>query len=963
MIEQKPPEITDEEWANTPPTVRALLTQAMAEVKPSAEPAGAADGGTVRMAAAGSMDNVAATTTAMPTLEPDVEDGATTHMPPAQSPESGEGATVNMPRPQTGDEAGATYISAGTAATTPEEGATMAMPGPAGQPDTSDPEIWFEEEEGGATMAMPPGRVPAADDASPLPADDGGTVAMPAAAGMEAEAGTMRMPPPDFEADEGSTRAMSGDDVTFEDGATTAMPMPSPDEADDGGTTAMTGDDLSDGATTAMPLSTGGPEEHDWVDDGGTRAMADARATDVSPSSPTVVAPDPAKTQPQTRATQPEEDIAAKNIILQNRYRLQKILGKGGFGAAYLAEDIKLRRGCVVKQMLSPKGISARELAQNQENFEREARLLVELNHPGHPNIPEIFDYFSDESGSYLVMKYIEGQSLESILKAGEAGRIAWREAVRYTIDVCSALNYMHTQGDEPVMHRDIKPANILLGDDGRIWLVDFGLARSKPVEDTDDLSAGDAAGSVGYTPFEQWIGEAVPASDIYATGVTLHHMVTGLSPLEAYRESGRLQVNIQKMQEMHGQLESIRKIDRKLPKELDEIVERAVAAEPDQRLTALQLEQQLEVLVSGAKDAALFTFKNGQSAKTIPQLVDLCEQNRVEAQGYLYRGDFERWFTLINRNDLAAAAAKAVKQEGKGKDGLERFLKLIMPNLFWRRLGRAGFRVARVGAQLLIILLLALLIVVIVGTFAGRWLLQRGIANANWDYYALELDQDNIFTEDYLTAGAEDTTRLFLEFVQVDTLSPDQVILNGNVGGFLWLRVPADIRLEENRPQVSLTEINGLPLYWVGDNLTAGINSGINQALTRAPIKITDMDVQDNAVILRVGKSDTVAYTPPTPSIESEPTATPTPLPTPTPPGLALLAVFNELPRPVILEIQGDRWTIEANDNKVIEKPPGTYDYTLLYAENGQLAAQGEKSWDYRAYRWRITEQGDILE
>ena len=123
---------------------------------------------------------------------------------------------------------------------------------------------------------------------------------------------------------------------------------------------------------------------------------------------------------------------------LQNRYRLDELLGRGGYGAAYLAEDTRLKRICVVKQMLNPKGVSSKQLEEQRASFAKEASLLVQLNHPGHPNIPEIYDYFFDDTGNYLVMKYIEGKNLKQVIDQSE-GKIPWRQAVRYIIDVSSA--------------------------------------------------------------------------------------------------------------------------------------------------------------------------------------------------------------------------------------------------------------------------------------------------------------------------------------------------------------------------------------------------------------------------------------------------------------------------------------------------------------------------------------------
>ena len=155
------------------------------------------------------------------------------------------------------------------------------------------------------------------------------------------------------------------------------------------------------------------------------------------------------------------------------RYQVVRRLGTGGFGDTYLAHDLQLDWPCVLKRLRVKSTWSDEEHRQRLASFDHEARLLASLNHPGHPNIPNIYDYLPAQH--CLVMKYVAGVSLAEHLE--RQGRLPVATALRYAHEVCAALVYMHTHGREPVLHRDIKPANILIDSRGRIWLIDFGLA------------------------------------------------------------------------------------------------------------------------------------------------------------------------------------------------------------------------------------------------------------------------------------------------------------------------------------------------------------------------------------------------------------------------------------------------------------------------------------------------------
>lgn len=758
---------------------------------------------------------------------------------------------------------------------------------------------------------------------------------------------------PDAAEESGADRTVKAPSP-FDEGRTIAMPDAKPPQA------APQGIAPEDGATVPIPHA---PVDHNAATvragappgPGEPRVSqppaADADETMVSakpPSDATRVSPEAS----QTQTDQVVNATVATGRLLQHRYRLDKILGRGGFGAAYLAEDVKLKRSCVVKQMLAPQGTSAKDLQLYQANFAREASLLVQLNHPGHPNIPEIYDYFSDDSGNYLVMKYIEGQSLRDALEQS-GGKLPWREAVRYMIDIASALNYMHKHGQEPVMHRDIKPANILLGNDNRVWLVDFGLAKAKPVESSGDLMATQAAGSLGYTPLEQWLGEAVPASDVYATGATLHYLVTGQSPSQPFGN----QFNVHKLKELHGHFTPIRKTDKSLPQTLEALIERATAANPDNRLTAKQLQQQLEGLISGAQAAALYTFKSGESAKTVQELVDLCDKNRAEAQAYLYGGDFERWFRVINRNDLAQAAEQAVSQGKNQKDGLEKFLKLILPNLAMRRLSRAGGSVFRAILLLALVLLAVGVALVVGGSYATGKFIERTVATSDWRFDGLSVDEPTRFAAADLNSGVQGMAGAYFDELAVKLQPPNQVGLSAVWSG-IPLELPVSVSTQNGIPQIEISQVNGIPLFFVAANISDGINRGIEQAFRKSPVDVTALEITENAVLVSAAESRQTgrpAMPTATPTITPTPTPLPTSTPSPTPEGLALVTIFNETGREIVLDIEGDIYEMGIDDSRAIEVPPGSYSYVFTFKDTGSIGSEGEKVWEVKTYIWRV--------
>lgn len=210
--------------------------------------------------------------------------------------------------------------------------------------------------------------------------------------------------------------------------------------------------------------------------------------------------------------------------MLVDRYLIQEVIGVGGMGSVYRARDLhfpNVVKIVAVKEMIN----QARDPMVRQtilHNFEREANLLVTLNHVA---IPKIFDYFTHDERSYLVLEYINGKDLEAILNETE-GFLPEDQVVKWAIEICDVLDYLHNHKPEPIIFRDMKPSNVMINHNGHVMLIDFGIAKI-----FREGQKGTMIGTEGYSPPEQYRGEATPVADIYALGATLHHLLTKRDP------------------------------------------------------------------------------------------------------------------------------------------------------------------------------------------------------------------------------------------------------------------------------------------------------------------------------------------------------------------------------------------------------------------------------------------------
>jgi serine/threonine protein kinase len=259
---------------------------------------------------------------------------------------------------------------------------------------------------------------------------------------------------------------------------------------------------------------------------------------------------------------------------LQQRFIIVEQIGRGGMGAVYLATDTRLGNRRVAIKEMSQAHLNTQELAEATMRFQREAHMLGAL---AHPNLPRIYDSFSEQGRSYLVMDYIEGKTLHAILKEYNGQPIPVAQVLSYAHQLCDVLSYLHQQ-QPPIIFRDIKPTNVMVTNNGHIFLIDFGIARvfkEGQVQDTILL------GSPGYAPPEQHgLTQTNPRSDLYALGATLHYCLTGRDPYHA---------------KDHFNFPSARQSNPQVPLELDQLIQHMVAYdERDRPANALEVLQTL---------------------------------------------------------------------------------------------------------------------------------------------------------------------------------------------------------------------------------------------------------------------------------------------------------------------------------------------------------------------------------
>ena len=276
--------------------------------------------------------------------------------------------------------------------------------------------------------------------------------------------------------------------------------------------------------------------------------------------------------------------------VLRGRYKVRERIGQGGTGSIYLADDLRLEgRLCALKEVEHDRSLPLKMFEEAREQFMREATVLARLD---HPNLPKVSDFFSEDNRDYLVMDYVPGEDLRTIMLDAQRQKTFLREDVvlGWVNQLANALTYLHNQ-DPPLIHRDIKPSNLKLAPSGILKLVDFGLVKMlAPDEMTITVIQGQ--GTILYTPLEQYGSDGTHTdvrSDIYSLGATMYHLLTGAPPADARKRF------------LHPEsLLPPKEINSAISKRTDRAVLRAMMLHPNERPDSVE---DLRLFLMGQKE------------------------------------------------------------------------------------------------------------------------------------------------------------------------------------------------------------------------------------------------------------------------------------------------------------------------------------------------------------------------
>lgn len=328
--------------------------------------------------------------------------------------------------------------------------------------------------------------------------------------------------------------------------------------------------------------------------------------------------------------------------LLVERYLIQGILGIGGMNSVYRSRDMhfpNVTKLVAVKEMIN-KALDPIVRSTIVRNFEREANLLASLDHRA---IPRIYDYFTVNERSYLIIEFVNGSDLEAVIHNSN-DFITEDRILLWAIELCDVLSYLHNHKPEPIIFRDMKPSNVMINAQDHVVLVDFGIAKPFQVG-----KRGTMIGTEGYSPPEQYRGDATPLADLYALGATIHHAITRRDP--------RLEAPFSFAER------PIRQINPNASLLLEKVVNRALEYNPDDRYKSA--EEMKAALMNVAQETGMLpdissgiakTTSSGDTVKAIWEFKceDEIRGSPTYHNGVVYSGCYD--------NNLYALDAKAGK-------------------------------------------------------------------------------------------------------------------------------------------------------------------------------------------------------------------------------------------------------------------------------------------------------------
>lgn len=245
------------------------------------------------------------------------------------------------------------------------------------------------------------------------------------------------------------------------------------------------------------------------------------------------------------------------NELFDGKYRILEVIGTGGMSTVYLAKNVKMDTLWAIKEI--------------NKNYNSTLDLLIEpniLKKLNHPALPRIFDIIEDENSIYIIEDYIDGIPLDK--KLLRCGRLPEKIVIQWSIQICEVLIYLHNLKPRAIIYRDMKPSNIMLTSEGKIKLIDFGIAREYKADVENDTTY---IGTMGYAAPEQYgRSQSDVRTDIYSLGVTLYHLLTGKSPNDPPFE-----------------IKPISEVNENLSKGMENVVSKCTKLDPNQRYQSVK--------------------------------------------------------------------------------------------------------------------------------------------------------------------------------------------------------------------------------------------------------------------------------------------------------------------------------------------------------------------------------------